>query len=126
MIKINLNDVITKFQINLLVAFGSYQTERFTKDSDIDLAFLSERNLSPDEEHLLLSDLVFLFGRDKIDLIDLKKASPLLMFEIAKNGNILYEEDQSFLRFKLKASARYAETQFLREMRRKFLNNELT
>lgn len=124
-IKMLLTDLIAKFQINLLIGFGSYQTERFTHDSDIDLAYQSDRCLSPNEEMELLSGFVFLYKKDRIDLVDLKKASPLLMFEIASNGNVLFETDESFLRFKLKASARYAETRFLRKMRRDFLNSQL-
>jgi len=47
------------------------------------------------------------------------------MFEVATNGKVLYEENDSFLRFKLKASARYADTGHLRRMRREYLNREL-
>ncbi len=117
--------LIKKYNINLLVAFGSYQTERFTKDSDIDLAYLATRNFSPDEELQLLKDFILLYRRDRIDLVNLEKASPLLMYETASHGRVLYEENDSFLRFKLKASARYADTRHLRRMRQDYLNKEL-
>jgi predicted nucleotidyltransferase len=123
--KMDFSPLIKKYDIRLLLAFGSYQTERFTKDSDIDLGYLAKRDFGPEEELQLLKDLVLLYRRDRIDLVNLKKASPLLMYETATHGKVLYEENASFLRFKLKASARYADTEHLRRMRRNYLNKEL-
>jgi urease accessory protein UreH len=70
--------------------------------------------------------MIFIFHRDRIDLVDLNKASPLLMLEIATKGRVLYEEKDGFLRFKLKASARYADTRKLRRLRQDYLNQELS
>lgn len=117
--------LIQKYRINLLLSFGSYGTERFTPESDIDLAYQAASALTPKEELQLLQDLILLFRRDRIDLVNLSKASPLLMFEIATKGRVLYEENDAFLRFKLKASARYADTRHLRRMRREYLEREL-
>lgn len=118
--------LIKEYDIHLLLAFGSYQTERFTKDSDIDLGYLAKRDFTPEEELRLLKDLVLLYRRDRIDLVNLVKASPLLMFETATHGRVLYEENDSFLRFKLKASARYADTAHLRRLRQSYLDKELS
>jgi predicted nucleotidyltransferase len=120
-----LSRILEDYQISLLVLFGSYQTERFGPDSDIDVAYQTRRRLTTDEELELLRDFALFFRRDRIDLVDLGKASPLLMFEIARNGRPLYEEEDGFLRFKLKASARYAETRHLRQLRRAYLEREL-
>lgn len=114
--------LIKKYDIQLLLTFGSYQTERFTKDSDIDLGYLAKRDLSSEEELQLLRDFIILYRRDRIDLVNLAKASPLLMFETATHGRVLYEENDSFLNFKLKVSARYADTGHLRRMRQDYLN----
>jgi predicted nucleotidyltransferase len=118
--------LIKKYDIHLLLAFGSYQTERFTKDSDIDLGYLAKRDFSPEEELQLLKDLIMLYRRDRIDLVNVGKTSPLLMYEIATHGRVLYEENDSFLRFKLKASARYADTGHLRRLRQSYLDQELS
>jgi predicted nucleotidyltransferase len=118
--------LIKKYDIHLLLAFGSYQTERFTKDSDIDLGYLAKRDFSPEEELQLLKDLIMLYRRDRIDLVNVGKTSPLLMYEIATHGRVLYEENDSFLRFKLKASARYADTGHLRRLRQSYLDRELS
>ncbi|HOJ11695.1 MAG TPA: nucleotidyltransferase domain-containing protein [Clostridiales bacterium] len=120
-----INDIIAKYNLRLLLIFGSYNTDRFTENSDIDLAYLSDRNLNIEEEMELLMDMVVHFMRDGIDLVNLNKADPLLSFQIACNSKVLYEENNSYILFKMKASARYADTKHLRVLRRKFLQEQL-
>lgn len=90
------------------MTFGSYNTERYTKDSDIDVGFISKVTPDMDQKLNLLTDIIFFFGRDGIDLVDLSIGTPLLLYEIACESNVLYEENDSYLRFKVKAGARYA------------------
>jgi predicted nucleotidyltransferase len=121
----SLNKIVEKYNIQLLLTFGSFNTDRFTRQSDIDVGFLSKRDLSIDEESALLGDLIMYFKRDKIDLVNLLKTVPLLLYEIACNSRVLYEEDNSYLRIKLKASSRYADTKFLRDLRREYIEQLL-
>jgi predicted nucleotidyltransferase len=121
----DLAEIIKKYDLNLLLVFGSYNTERFTADSDIDVGFLSKADLNLDQEMNLLEDLVRFFKRDQVDLVNLKKAVPLLMYEIACNSRVFYDEDNNYLKFKIKASARYADTKFLRDARRKYLEEQI-
>lgn len=116
-----LDTIIKKYDMSLLLTFGSYNTDRYTKDSDIDLAYISKRALTVEEKINMLEDMVNYFRRDGIDLIDLSKVEPVLGYEVASNANILYEENESFLKFRLKAAARYADTKRLRELRKKYL-----
>jgi len=118
---LEIKDIANKHRLRLLIVFGSYGTKRYTKDSDIDLGYLSEAPLQPEEEINLLRDLIFYFKKDRIDLVNLDKANPLLLYEAASQGRILYGSEEDFLRFKIKAFARYAETKFLREKRREYL-----
>jgi len=122
---LKLNDIINKYNLKLLLIFGSYNTGRFTKQSDIDLAYLSGRILEFNEEMELMRDIIIYFGRDGIDLVNLRKADPLLSYQIACNSKVLYEEDNSYMLFKMKASAMYADTKHLRELRRNFLKEKL-
>ena len=107
-----LNKIVRKFDICLLLTFGSYKTDRYTKHSDIDVAYMSARSLEADEELELLKDIVIYFGRDGIDLVDLKT----IRFVIPNSMQlkVLYEEDNKYLLFKIKASAMYADTKYLR------------
>lgn len=119
----SLQQIARSYDFTLLVSFGSYNTDRFTAESDIDLGYLSKTALDASQQLALMQDFISLFGRDKIDLVDLSIASPLLLYEVACNSQVLYEEDDSYLKFKLRASARYADTKWLRKKRRAYLND---
>jgi len=40
-----LDEIIEKYSIDLLLVFGSYNTDRYNKNSDIDLAYSTKRVL---------------------------------------------------------------------------------
>lgn len=121
----NLKPIIDKYNIILLVTFGSFGTPRFNSNSDIDIAFKSKEELSNDEKLNLIKGFIDYFKRDNIDLVDIRRASPLLLYEIACNGKVLYEDNNSFLHFKLHASFRYSDTKHLRKARKAYLDNRI-
>jgi predicted nucleotidyltransferase len=121
----NLVKIVEKYHLVLLFVFGSFDTERFNNNSDIDVGYIAKKTLNNEEEVNLLTELVFFFKRDLIDLVNMNSATPLLLFEAANKAKVLYEKDDSFLRFKIKAFARYTETKFLRDMRRDFLEKSI-
>jgi len=117
--------IAKKFNLKLLILFGSYAKGLNRENSDIDLAFESYKALSYDEEMNLLLNLSLYFRTEKVDLVNIKKADPLLLYQIAKYGRPLYGSTNDFVEFKCYASFRYADTQFLREQRRQYLRKEI-
>ncbi|MGF7397356.1 nucleotidyltransferase domain-containing protein [Thermoanaerobacterium thermosaccharolyticum] len=117
--------IAKKFNLKLLILFGSYAKGLNYENSDIDLAFESYEALSYDEEMKLLLNLSLYFRTEKVDLVNIKKADPLLLYQIAKYGKLLYGLSEDFVEFKCYASFRYADTQFLREQRRQYLRKEI-
>lgn len=115
-LKIPVN-IIKKFKIKLLVLFGSYGTEYENKNSDLDLAFLSDKNLEKADEYKLLEELIIFYMFPDIDLVNLRKATPGLKLEIAREGRVIYEKEGEFERFQLYASKVYADTKYLRKER---------
>ncbi len=91
-----------EYGLEFVVTFGSYGTERFTDESDIDIAFHAIRTLDRLEEEKLMVDMILYFKRDKIDLINLRTAPILLKKEVASKGRVLYEKELAFLRFQSK------------------------
>src|SRR5690554_1819213 len=118
---VGIEDIVEKFNLRLLIVFCSFGTKQYTERSDIDLGYLAKNPLQTEDEISLLQELVFYFQKDRIDLVNLHQADPLLLYEVANKGRALYEKEDAFLHFKLKAFARYAETRFLRKKRRDFL-----
>jgi predicted nucleotidyltransferase len=105
-----LEDMIDKYSIKLLVYFGSYLTEFYRDDSDIDIAYISETSLSPVEKMALYEDLIRYHRKSEIDLVDLVRSDPILRYEVALNGKVLYESEPGlFEKYQLYYIKRYYE-----------------
>jgi len=105
------------FQIDglrLVLLFGSFATSKMHEHSDIDLAFLFDRDI---DILALTNDVIRLLHTDNVDVIDLKHATPLLRFSAIKNGRLLYERSQGeFNCFSSLTFRRYVDTKKLRDM----------
>ncbi|WP_035268528.1 nucleotidyltransferase domain-containing protein [Desulfitibacter alkalitolerans] len=71
-----------------------------TIDSDVDLAVLLEKDFFPSSnfeagklKRKLIREVTGLLESSKIDLVLLNKASPLLCFQVAKTGKLLYQRN---------------------------------
>lgn len=95
-------EIAKRYNLSLVVLFGS-QVSGFThKESDVDVAFLSDDKISFEDEVSLNADLIEVFKNNNISTVDFRKASPLLLKQIVKNAKILYEKvphifDEMFL-----------------------------
>ena len=76
--------------LKLVLLFGSAASGRTHKQSDIDLAFLYDK---PVDILLLTNRIISILRSDTIDVIDMRRASPLLKFAIARNCVLLYEKE---------------------------------
>jgi hypothetical protein len=66
-------------------------------------------------------------GTDRLDLVDLRRASPLLMMAVAQSGRLLYERRSGIYRqFQALASRRYCDTAKLRQAQRRAIHAFLT
>ncbi len=119
------SEIIKNYGIKLLVVFGSVGTVYEKNDSDLDLAFLSDKLLSIAQEEKLLSDFIFYYKRDDIDLINLHKAEPGLKLSISREGRVIYEKQDAFYNFQLYAARIYADTKYMRKMRKEVLKEKV-
>lgn len=101
--------------LRLILLFGSALTGAVHKKSDIDLAFLFDR---PVDILSITNSVIRLLHTDKVDVIDLKHASPLLKYSVAEKGRLLYEKSPGiFNEFYSLAFRMYVDTRKLREAR---------
>jgi len=62
---------------------------------------------------------IFLINSDNIDVAELNKCSPLLGFQVARDGQLLYEQNSGdFIKFQMKAWKIYADTAKFRKTQR--------
>jgi uncharacterized protein len=101
--------------LRLILLFGSALTGAVHKKSDIDLAFLFDR---PVDILSITNSVIRLLHTDKVDVIDLKHASPLLKYSVAQKGRPLYEKSPGiFNEFYSLAFRMYVDTRKLRDAR---------
>ncbi len=97
-----IGEIAKKYDMEFMVYFGSYQTKFYNKNSDIDIGILSSRCLDTDKLMKLLEELIIFHRKSEIDLVDLRSAEPILRYEIAKDGKLLYEREEGlFERYRL-------------------------
>ena len=103
----------------LIIAFGSRVTGRITEMSDFDFGALAEKSLSLSERTDLTYHIAekLNINEDKIDLVDLSTVSPILKFEVARNGKLVEGDNFDFIRFKVRAMKEYQDTAKFRRIR---------
>ena|SRR3989344_1962909 len=92
--KSKIKEIAEKYHLKLVLLFGSRATGKTHKESDFDVAYLPEKNLSFDEENYLNFEFTNIFQHDRVDTVDMRKASPLLLYAIFQNPVILFAEDE--------------------------------
>lgn len=84
--------LLEKTSAFIIILFGSAADGRVRSDSDIDLAFLSGKNLSGYEVFCIAQELADELGKN-VDLIDMSKASTVFKAIILGTGKIIYSSD---------------------------------
>lgn len=107
----------TLADVQLLVLFGSAVKRRRASARDIDLAVQCDGPADLDALYLAVAPRL---GTDRVDLVDLRRAGPLLAFEVARTGRLLFERRPgTFRQFQSLASRRYCDTEKLRRAQRR-------
>jgi predicted nucleotidyltransferase len=110
-------------EIDLVVLFGSRAAGEGHAESDIDLAIRGE---APLDLVAVTNRVTRLLRTDRVDLVDLRRASPLLLREVARRGWLLYERSPGlYVMFSSLAHRRYVDTAKLRAAQREAIRNFL-
>ncbi len=87
-----LQAVCEKYDLDLVVLYGSQAKGTAQAGSDHDVGVRKREGLVGSDEFLsLVFELSQVLGRGNLDLVDLRKAPPLLKYEAARSGQALYE-----------------------------------
>ncbi len=114
--KRKVQEIAQKYQVELLLLFGSQVTGKTHQESDYDLAYVGRRRLDLYERGQLMIDLasVFEIPLDKMELVPLRGSSPFFLKEVFTNANVLYAKDNvAFDRYKIYALRYFEESQSL-------------
>ena len=90
--------IAEKYGLKLMLLFGSQVKGKTHKESDYDIAYLSDKKLSFEDEGRMIIDLAGIVGaRDErlINLADIRKAGALLLKEIFDRHQIIFCSDRN-------------------------------
>lgn len=126
-IRNSLYDLAKRYNLDLIILFGSHAKGTATSTSDLDIAVMPANNLKPDEEQSLYDDLVKIFQREDVDLVNLKTAYNILLeFEALANGKVLYQKSREFfIDKKMKAYFNYQDFKNYFKQQKNALLNKL-
>ncbi len=115
-LKINkekIKKIAQKYNLEIVLLFGSQVNGRAKPDSDIDIAYSAQKLLSTKEKIDLNNDLCDFFKKDIVDQVDIRNANPLLLYEISQNSKLLFGKKIGYLEFKAFAFRNYIDSESL-------------
>lgn len=113
----------THADIQLIILFGSAVKGARHRQSDLDLAILGKEPLDIVD---LTNRVMVLLGTDRVDVVDLRRASPLLAMEVVRGGRLIYEQYAGqYVAFCSLAHRRYVDTAKLRAAQREVITRFL-
>jgi len=122
-----IKEIAKKYKIDLIVLFGSLAKGNERSESDADIGISRNKSFELEEDLQLRQDLQQIFKRE-IDIVEIKRASPLLLGEIAKNSRLLYGKKDKFTEMKILAMKKYIDFKpyfkLREELIRKYIKND--
>ncbi|OGI16801.1 MAG: hypothetical protein A3J63_02010 [Candidatus Moranbacteria bacterium RIFCSPHIGHO2_02_FULL_40_12b] len=106
-----------KHNLKLVVLYGSQARGKAKKGSDIDVAVLGEKPLSFEEVVDLINEFADIFKVREMDVKSLHKTSPFFLYQVVKNGILLYGDEHEYNLFKLYAIRSFQEGKKFRNLR---------
>lgn len=121
-----LQRLFREHQVTLAYLFGSQATGKAGPLSDVDIAVLFADGLSSSTRfHLrcrLIAELMGVFRRNDVEVVDLAEASPLLRNQVRRYGQLLYcQDDRQRVRFQTEALRDYLDTRPIRQVQQYYL-----
>ncbi|MBU0569548.1 nucleotidyltransferase domain-containing protein [Patescibacteria group bacterium] len=128
MTKVNkhkLNAIRKKHNLSLVILHGSQAKGKTHSKSDLDIAVVKRDRDTNFDLLALICDLGKLFKSDRVDLVDVTNADPLLMYAVAKKSKLLSGEKKDYEVFLLTAFKKYGDYLPYLKLEREFVIERL-
>ena len=120
-IKPQIKELAEKHGLKLVMLFGSQVSGKTHKESDYDIAYLSDKKLSFEDEGKIIIELAPIIGaRDErfVNLSNIKKVGALLLKEIFDKHQVLFCADRNvYDSYKIFALKNFIESRPLFDLR---------
>lgn len=116
--------VAQQHNLSCVVLFGSQATGKTHLLSDTDIGFMTEREIDYKDQFRIQTDFSESLQISNLELVNMRRISPLLMKQVADKGKLLYEDRRGrFISFRVMSFKLYVETAPLRRLRERYLSN---
>ncbi len=105
-----------KYDLQLILLYGSYAKDTPHKGSDFDIALLGKKPIEFKKLLNISSALEKVFGNSadrELDVSSLHRDDPLFRFEVTKSSQLLYGNESEYTEFKAYAYQSYFDAQDL-------------
>lgn len=122
-----IKEIAMSHNLDLVILFGSQAKGRSMKESDIDIGvFRKTGGITLNDEIILSAKFAELFENNKIDISIISSNNPILMYNILKNGEVLYTNEKGLAEtLKLYAWKLLAESKSFRDHSFSILKNRI-
>ena len=121
-----IKELAEKYQLSLVVLFGSQVTGKTHSESDFDIAYYANRKVDFNDKIMINTMLTGILENINVQLVDIKTASPLLLKKIVNQAVVLYEVCPNlFDELYIYAQRVYAEAEPLFELREHYVTNKI-
>ncbi|RLC38237.1 hypothetical protein DRH27_02780 [Candidatus Falkowbacteria bacterium] len=127
-IKKKLSQIAKKYNLKLIILFGSFASGKTHKESDLDIAIQYKREPGSsafNDELALIGEFTKIFNGKKVDLCLINRANPLLLKQINQNCVLLYGDLSDFYNFKIYAFNRYNDYKIYFKMESDFVKKQV-
>ena len=102
-----LEQLTVTYGLDLVLLFGSRVTGKCHARSDLDVAVRYTNSFDLEREISLASELAAIFPQEKVDVVAINRADPLLLKQIAQNCQLLMGTKRMLYEFRIYAFRRY-------------------
>lgn len=122
-----IEELAKKHNLKLLLFFGSQVSGKTHKFSDFDFGYLGKKADSYRKSAELLLSLAKIIHQkeDKVDVANLEQLPPLLKYEVLKNNQILYQENNAYSEFFVNALKDYFQSGRLFNLQATVINKKI-
>lgn len=108
------------FKCKTIYIYGSYATGEVNKESDIDIAFLSDRKIEKYDIFIKAQEISSKVDKE-VDLIDLKDSTTVFQNQVVRNGVVILDREPiEREKFEIVVLKKYME---LNELRKELLDD---